>query len=323
MISDFGLRILDLRLKTARIIAAVILAGMTLWFFAGCAEPTSEPERKTHPSGWIEKGSANFHGDYLKQRGMTDGLSNCRACHGADSSAVATGVSCYGCHKDYPHPGGWGAIQINPYNHQTAIQRADWDLSSCTPCHGANFRTPVVRSSGAVISCYTCHNNGPDACNVCHGSDVNAAPPRDLLGAQDPAMKSVGAHQAHLTGRSLSDGFACSECHAVPAGYLDPGHFDSTRGSIELTWGNLATDSGRAAPRYDPAAGSCSSVYCHGSFDGGNTARVVGWVGGADEASCGSCHAMPPPAPHPASETCWRCHSYSAVNHVNGVVDFR
>jgi hypothetical protein len=44
---------------------------------------------------------------------------------------------------------------------------------------------------------------------------------------------------------------------------------------------------------------------------------------------CGSCHAIPPPSPHPTDSECKSCHedAYSddALNpavHINGAVDF-
>jgi predicted CxxxxCH...CXXCH cytochrome family protein len=45
-------------------------------------------------------------------------------------------------------------------------------------------------------------------------------------------------------------------------------------------------------PMYDRATASCSDVYCHGSFEGGNSNTVVIW-NADNQAQCGSCHGNP------------------------------
>ena len=84
----------------------------------------------------------------------------------------------------------------------------------------------------------------------------------------------------------------------------------------------LATmGSAAATARYEN--GRCSGTYCHG-------AAAPSWTGGAAEAACGTCHARPPPAPHPASAQCSACHGDvvdarqqlgDPALHVNGRVE--
>ena len=161
-------------------------------------------------------------------------------------------------------------------------------------------------------------------CSKCHGSDENAAPPRSVQGATDTASVAVGAHQAHLRGGSTSGPVACAECHVVPARW-DAQHGTQAHGVVRF--GPLATRAG-AAPRWDRDAARCSGTYCHGaSLPGGsNTAPQWTKVDGT-QAACGTCHGVPPPAPHIPNTNCGNCHagySSSAVNlatHVNGTVE--
>lgn len=148
-------------------------------------------------------------------------------------------------------------------NHTSEIVARGYDLATCQRCHGQDFSGNV-----AAPSCLSCHKNGPTACDTCHGY-----PP------------ATAAHPTHV-----ARGFACSECHVVPATFDVKTHFTQ-----------------RAQ---DPATGTCRNGYCHGD------ARPV-WTGGPAQAACGSCHGNPP-ASHVQTE-CASCHPLS--KHVDGKVD--
>jgi len=137
----------------------------------------------------------------------------------------------------------------------------------------------------------------------------------------------TGAHAEH----AVEEGFACSECHVVPATWDAPGHIlDANRKPIPppatVTFGTLAnrdvSPSRRTAPAsWDHASGTCSNVYCHGGVLGdpaaSNTHPV--WSGGPEQATCGTCHGKPP-ANHAQSE-CATCHPTSDAQHIDGVID--
>ena len=115
-------------------------------------------------------------------------------------------------------------------------------------------------------SCMRCHDDTTSSCTVCHG--------------QPPA---TGAHVAHVRK------YDCTACHVKPTGWTDVGHI-------------FAAD-GRRLPKvpvtqsYDGTR--CSGTYCHGD-------ATPAWNGGPAEATCGSCHKIPPPS-H-ASNQCGSCH---------------
>jgi predicted CxxxxCH...CXXCH cytochrome family protein len=133
-------------------------------------------------------------------------------------------------------------------------------------------------------------------CTQCHGGGDNqtGAPPLDLQGRSDTSLPSVGAHTAHLQAGALSGGVDCSECHVKPTAVDSPGHLD---GRVTITWGARATANGTLAPQYDANAHSCSSVYCHGSFTGGNASNAPVWTEGPAQAACGTCHGNPNATP--------------------------
>jgi predicted CxxxxCH...CXXCH cytochrome family protein len=163
-------------------------------------------------------------------------------------------------------------------------------------------------------------------CAGCHSAPGEGPPFRDPAGSTDRGRISVGAHDAHLNG-NISAPISCSECHTVPRILGDPGHLESS--PEDLRFGTLARTGG-TDPAY--AAPTCSSVYCHGSFPGGNAGNAPGWLAGAAAARCGSCHGLPPATGRHAEHvgvqtggnpvTCNTCHGpVGNPTHVNGVKD--
>jgi predicted CxxxxCH...CXXCH cytochrome family protein len=120
----------------------------------------------------------------------------------------------------------------------------------------------------------------------------------------------------------------CSDCHAVP------GSSAHASQPLDLTWGTLARSDG-VTPSWNGAALTCTN-YCHGASLAGGSKPSPLWTGGAAEASCGSCHGLPPTsATHPSVAggvtACAGCHpgtvradgtiDVAGGKHVNGAVD--
>jgi predicted CxxxxCH...CXXCH cytochrome family protein len=167
---------------------------------------------------------------------------------------------------------------------------------------------------------------GGGACTRCHGGahDDTGAPPHGF-GGDATTLPGVGAHSAHVTAGPFARAFACGECHPDPRS--TPG--SHLNGHVDVVFGALATASGRLTPAYDRAGThACANVYCHGAFEGGRGGSGPVWTDvGTGQAACGTCHGIPPLAPHPPSSDCGRCHpgyTATAVNpvlHVNGAID--
>ena len=137
-----------------------------------------------------------------------------------------------------------------------------------------------------VAVCAVCHSSGASSCVTCHGGTNNqtGAPPRGLRGETATSQRAVGAHSVHLSGNLLSNGFACTECHVLPATIISTGHLGADS-IAEITWGpftGLATSWSRTTNR-------CSNSYCHGNFAGGKTTNTPVWTG-TNQANCGTCH---------------------------------
>lgn len=194
--------------------------------------------------------------------------------------------------------------------------------TQCSNCHGrvvasdGTIKDPALHVNGSVEVDY-----GSD-CTSCHGSPGNAAPPRDLKGNEQPSARGVGAHAEHLVQGSTHAAIACSECHVVPVTVNQVGHLDND-GIAEISFGPLANTSPHR-PSYDPNAVGCTDTYCH------RDTKPNWFAPRSSEVACGSCHALPPPSPHPAgAEDCSRCHAGIESSrkfvlpelHVNGRLD--
>ncbi|MEO7036152.1 MAG: CxxxxCH/CxxCH domain-containing protein [Polyangiaceae bacterium] len=241
-------------------------------------------------------------------------------CHGngnavwnAPRSSSAACGSCHGLPPPAPHP----------------------QSDRCSLCHGEvidsdrHFIRPELHVNGQLEATNT------ESCTACHGGE-NPAPPFDLSGNEATTARGVGAHQAHLLGTATARPVPCNECHLVPKHVLDAGHLDSA-GPAQLIFSGAAAAFG-SSPSYDGA--TCQNSACHGAVfpeghPSGGTNTTPTWTQvGVGQAQCGSCHALPPPAPHPylaLNPVCSACHEDMAPDnktfvrpdlHVDGIVTF-
>jgi predicted CxxxxCH...CXXCH cytochrome family protein len=263
-------------------------------------------------------------------------LTQCNGCHPAtmDASGQIIPPAQGGKHLDgiveaQGHPASW-MDQTSPGFHAYS---ADLGIAACQSCHGQDLSGGVVKKA-----CADCHMAGGVAnpfttCTACHGGADNqtGAPPRTTWGQSADTVR-VGAHSAHIAGSSMAPGFACVECHVTPTDMFSAGHIDGPRATV--TFGDLAVK-GAAAPKWDVATAKCSSTYCHGAtLNGGNNTSPT-WTGGSGQAVCGSCHGVPPLAPHPTASLtqCNTCHPgtvdasgnlippASGGKHLDGVIE--
>ncbi len=269
------------------------------------------------------------------------------------------------CSNVYCHGGGSGDDSAT---NTTPVWGGAPSQANCGTCHGL-----APSNHGGADRCAICHagiaNDVPmvvdtrkhldgqvetvgESCNSCHGSDASGAPPPDLAGNTDTTAPGVGAHQAHLTAPSgLSAPLPCSSCHMVPEAVLAAGHVDNSPGAEVFPdvpgFASRALARG-AEPVYDRATATCQDVYCHGggpalqSDQAPSINRNPVWNQvGTGQASCGSCHGLPPTTgfhnPSMTRKDCHFCHAdtvdaagfvivtgapgQETSTHINGVVD--
>jgi predicted CxxxxCH...CXXCH cytochrome family protein len=242
------------------------------------------------------------------------------------------------------HPAGW-LTKSSPNFHGLAISSNKWDFSPCKTCHAPDFRGG---SSGA--SCFKCHPDGPQACNVCHGNPDHSYPPAALNGQTLESYIGVGVHEAHLgdSTNRFSRGLKCFECHRAFTDFNDTVHINPLNidNRAEVVFDTLAkTPTGGITPNpvWDRTTATCSGVYCHGNFTNGNyrllnPPPVPVWTN-PESVFCGFCHGNIvtgdplPGGTHFQNFTineCWYCHErvidstgniFNKSLHVDGIIE--
>ncbi len=319
------------------IIASVILLN-------ACLDEKEVVSVSTHPESWAEENAVDFHGNAILSKSLS--LESCQSCHGENYLGGSAKISCFSseCHAVFPHPKGFADMNSANFHESFISENLQWDILACQKCHGTDYAGDGFEQK----NCLTCHTqtDGPEACNTCHGSDTNPAPPRDLEKNISTSARGVGAHQIHLTGDTWSTvTMRCSSCHSVPENYSDAGHIDANL-PAEVIFDTLATFRGKENPVWDRSDVSCNNVYCHGAFTlkksesnnawgyadsviTGNQPKMIWNAVGSGQAVCGSCHALPPQG-HIPQETCNTCHGrvvdadFNIIDkslHINGKIE--
>jgi len=136
---------------------------------------------------------------------------------------------------------------------------------------------------------------------------------RDARPLTAAGCSADGAHALHGRDTPIHAAFKCTECHRCPGPGSGP------------NWGALAASQG-ATPCFDPAALTCSGVYCHGAKLASPPATPPVWTpvslddSAPPEKLCSTCHGYPPPAPHPQRVSrCSGCHA--ATVRLDGTID--
>lgn len=327
----------------------ILKYGITLAFMVlitSCLEKRDIVDVSTHPAGWMVQSSKNFHGLAVKSSVIES--ESCQSCHGVNYAGGTSQVSCYDaqCHAAYPHPDGFIDFASANFHANYIGEQANWDITGCRDCHGADY----AGNGSTEKNCLKCHSemNGPEACNTCHGSSVNDAPPKDLANNTSTTSVGVGAHQAHLVDSTLTTAYMrdCVICHVKPATYNVTGHVNDGSPHAEIKFSAIASDSGMVSPHWDHNSATCSNVYCHGNFTfyrdssayawiytdsviTGNNTDVVWNSVGTGQADCGTCHGLPPAGHFSAITDCGNCHYHFGPGnqvldpklHMNGKIE--
>ena len=230
-------------------------------------------------------------------------LTGCLECHPGTMTAQGTVIppSQGGLHLDgtAEATGGHSAGWLDQASTAFHAFDANKGLGTCQTCHGPD-----------LALCSNCHDQNLPAgvstwsknCIMCHGGTANqtGAPPRTTWGNTADSMR-VGAHTIHVTGSAMAGPTPCTSCHVAVESALTPGHI--VDGVAQVVFGGVAT-TGNVLPSWNRTTGTCATTYCHGAtirlaeqVPGSNprgTNVTPKWTAGASQATCGTCHGLPP-----------------------------
>jgi len=112
-------------LKVTLFLLLCILAVIVV----SCTEDAAPLPSVTHPEGWTNKYAENFHG----KKDQAIGSDYCKPCHGVNYTGGTSGVSCYDCHMNYPHPPTWSTPGSDS-SHAAYLQENGYPLDGCKIC---------------------------------------------------------------------------------------------------------------------------------------------------------------------------------------------
>jgi predicted CxxxxCH...CXXCH cytochrome family protein len=213
----------------------------------------------------------------------------CATCHAnditQDPDPAIAGYACATCHStngpNVTHAN--HAVDVNivtkfsgSYTGTPAPGDAYGKCAS-TYCHSSGVS---VRTTSIPMTTSAAWSSGTLACNACHGNTTYPAPNNAMPDYQNGTPKE-NSHEAHV----ISSGIPCQNCHAGTTAngttiantalHVNKRYDAQAAGSFN---GKAISFAYTAATT--TAAGSCSSISCHG----GNSAT---WGG---TATCSSCH---------------------------------
>ena len=82
-----------------RSVPIAVLAVLTAWLLASCAETSDLLVERTHPEGWNDPSEEAFHGKFVLE--SANPSESCQSCHGQNYKGGSSGVACASCHE--PH----------------------------------------------------------------------------------------------------------------------------------------------------------------------------------------------------------------------------
>jgi len=247
----------------------VVLACSLVAFiglFIGCSDlkdtlPAGTQTIGVHPSGWVSKTSADFHGTTIRSQSWD--MTSCKTCHGGKYDGGTARVSCLTCHSDQAGPENCSTC------HGSATSPApptDLDDNTATTVRGVGAHQVHLggtsRSKG--MSCSECHNVPGGVYTSGHVDGDNRA---------EVVMSNLlaGLPTSGVTPNPVysSSTFSCSGtyCH---------GSFKNGNASNVAVWNISST-------------GTCGT--CHGTTSG-STNQEKALPGGSHpiDLACSTCH---------------------------------
>lgn len=228
--------------------------------YQGCSELDNDtvlaPDIDTHPDGWANPSSGNFHGQYIIDNKQWN-LNQCKSCHGGDYTGGTSGSSCLGCHTGSGGPQNCRLCHGNS-EHSNPPKALNGDTSVSYVGVGVHMlhRFPQYSASVSCDECHTDFNGFDDPLHIGDNPDgiaeVNFGPlARNSIGGgitPDPqwdrnnvTCSSVYCHGTFKDGNLNAVGIwtdpnsvVCGTCHGNPTtgnptpqnnGQFNPPHF--------------------------------------------------------------------------------------------------
>ncbi len=180
--------------------------------YFSCVEQKDPLSISTHPEGWNNAQSSNFHGKMVLE--SYTNADNCQSCHGVDYKGGSSGVSCYveGCHDIYPHRDGFIDSLANGFHGKYIADSLSFSLLLCQGCHGSDYR-------GSDSDQKDCYKSG------CHDKYNGIYP--HISGFENKSSQNF--HGTYIANDLNWNKDICQKCHGVDYkgnGYIEKSCYD-------------------------------------------------------------------------------------------------
>src|SRR4030095_9379814 len=210
--------------------------------YTGCSELDKNavlaPDIDTHPDGWANPSSENFHGTYIINKKAWN-LQQCKTCHGSDYTGGTAGSSCLGCHSSSGGPENCRLCHGNSdhSNPPKAIYGDTSVISLGVGVHVTHVNSPRFSASLHCSDCHTFNGfsdpshigNNPDGMaeinfgELAHDTLGGGVTPNPTWNRNTATCSSVYCHGTFKAGNVNAVGVwtnpgsvVCGTCHGNP-----------------------------------------------------------------------------------------------------------
>jgi len=274
-----------------------------------------------HPTGWLESSSDDFHGQAIRTAGWD--MTDCQSCHGSDYAGGIAQVSCLTCHENTPE--------------------------DCSVCHGSDVNSAPPQDTHANsatnfigVGAHQAHLLDSNltsalACAECHTVPASFADPAHIDG--DGKAELIWGSVAKTGGAApqfddQTGGCAGTYCHSGGKFGTNPVPVWTEVGTDQAACGTCHELPPSTATGHPAILDGVSCITCHRTVVDADLAIIDKslHMNGTTEATCATCHTLPPSGDHPQEPTqCSLCHSnvidanFEFINealHNNGQTNF-
>ncbi len=203
--------------------------------------------------------------------------------HDLHTNAGNYNYDCSTCHNGYATGNEGTAAYISVSTHADGTKNIVFDNTVADRGFGV---TASYTSADKTCANVYCHGDFTGGLNAT--ADWDAVTGGACGNCHSVSNPGTGLHDIHTGGGAGQYNYACTSCHNDSTV-----HVNGTLGDISFNASARGSDD---TATFNDADNTCSSVYCHGDFPGGNTSNIADWdlTGAGSGGNCGECHSNAP-----------------------------
>lgn len=252
---------------------------LSVMVYQGCSKldntVTQAPDIDTHPDGWANPSSVNFHGKYIVDNKQWN-LNQCKSCHANDYSGGTANSSCLGCHTASGGPENCRLCHGNS-DHSNPPKSLTGDTLITSLGVGVHVTHVNSPKFSAALHCTDCHSfsgfsdpnhigSSPDGIaeinfgTLANDTLIGGTHPNPTWDRNTATCSNVYCHGSFKEGNSAAgiwtdpNSVVCGSCHGDPVtgnptprtnGVFTPPHFSfMTKNTCYVCHGTVINSQG-------------------------------------------------------------------------------